>query len=110
MSEAVVTGGKRKRSSPFNFMIPQVLTFTFLFLTSIVAIYKDGPEFEIRAFDSDGRQRPDWEATFRRRPLRATRMKPADASEYDWPALAARSARLLDNRAPHAVAAIVVRG
>ena len=36
-----VTGGRRKRSSPFNFMIPQVLTFTFLFLTSIVAIYRD---------------------------------------------------------------------
>lgn len=36
-----VTGGKRKRSSPFNFMIPQVLTFTFLFLTSIVGAYKD---------------------------------------------------------------------
>ena len=36
-----VTGGKRKRSSPFNFMIPQVLTFTFLLLTSAVAIYKD---------------------------------------------------------------------
>ena len=36
-----VTGGKRKRSSPFNFMIPQVLTFTFLFLTSIVGVYKD---------------------------------------------------------------------
>jgi cellulose synthase (UDP-forming) len=27
--------------SPFNFMIPQVLTFTFLFLTSIVAGVKD---------------------------------------------------------------------
>jgi cellulose synthase (UDP-forming) len=36
-----VTGGKRKRSSPFDFMIAQVLTFAFLFLTSIVAIYKD---------------------------------------------------------------------
>jgi cellulose synthase (UDP-forming) len=36
-----VTGSKRKRSSPFNFMIPQVLTFTFLLLTSVVAIYKD---------------------------------------------------------------------
>jgi cellulose synthase (UDP-forming) len=36
-----VTGGKRKRDSPFNFMIPQVLTFTFLALTSLVAIYKD---------------------------------------------------------------------
>ncbi|CAN5254358.1 hypothetical protein BH11ACT2_BH11ACT2_13650 [soil metagenome] len=36
-----VTGGKRTRNSPFNFMIPQVLTFSFLVLTSIVAGYKD---------------------------------------------------------------------
>jgi len=36
-----VTGGARKRNSPFNFMVPQVLTFTFLLLTSVVAIYKD---------------------------------------------------------------------
>ena len=36
-----VTGKKGRRSSPFNFMIPQVLTFVFLLLTSIVAIYKD---------------------------------------------------------------------
>jgi cellulose synthase (UDP-forming) len=36
-----VTGGARRRNSPFNFMVPQVLTFTFLLLTSVVAIYKD---------------------------------------------------------------------
>jgi cellulose synthase (UDP-forming) len=36
-----VTGKKGRRSSPFNFMIPQVITFTFLALTSVVAIYKD---------------------------------------------------------------------
>lgn len=36
-----VTGGARKRSSPFNFMIPQTLFFFFLALTSVVAIYKD---------------------------------------------------------------------
>lgn len=36
-----VTGGKRDRSSPFNVMVPQVLFFWFLLLTSIVAIYKD---------------------------------------------------------------------
>jgi cellulose synthase (UDP-forming) len=36
-----VTGGTRRRRSPFNFMIPQVLTFTFLALTSVVAVYKD---------------------------------------------------------------------
>ncbi len=36
-----VTGAKGKRISPFNFMIPQVLTFTFLLLTSVVAGFKD---------------------------------------------------------------------
>lgn len=36
-----VTGGRRDRSSPFNVMIAQTLFFWFLFLTSIVAIYKD---------------------------------------------------------------------
>ena len=36
-----VTGGSGRRSSPFNFMIPQVMVFTFLLLTSFVAISKD---------------------------------------------------------------------
>ncbi len=36
-----VTGGKRARRSPFNYMIPQTLFFVFLFLTSIVAGVKD---------------------------------------------------------------------
>jgi cellulose synthase (UDP-forming) len=36
-----VTGRKGQYSSPFNYMIPQVLTFVFLFLTSIVAVQKD---------------------------------------------------------------------
>jgi len=36
-----VTGGARRRTSPFNFMVPQTLFFVFLLLTSIVAIYKD---------------------------------------------------------------------
>lgn len=37
-----VTGARRKRVlSPFNFIVPQVLTFVFLLLTSVVAIYKD---------------------------------------------------------------------
>lgn len=36
-----VTGKRRKRSSPFNFMIPQTLLFVFLLLTSVIAIYKD---------------------------------------------------------------------
>jgi cellulose synthase (UDP-forming) len=36
-----VTGSRGRRSSPFNFMIPQVLFFVFLFLTSLVGIIKD---------------------------------------------------------------------
>ncbi|WP_375426760.1 glycosyltransferase family 2 protein [uncultured Friedmanniella sp.] len=36
-----VTGGKNKPESPFNFIIPQVLTFVFLALTSVVAIWRD---------------------------------------------------------------------
>jgi cellulose synthase (UDP-forming) len=36
-----VTGSRGRRSSPFNFMIPQVMVFAFLFLTSLVAISKD---------------------------------------------------------------------
>ena len=76
----------------------------------IVAIYKDGPQFEVRAIDSDGRQRPEWEDAFRRSPLRAARMQPADVAGYDWQALATRLAPQLGDPPPHAVAAVVVRG
>jgi cellulose synthase (UDP-forming) len=36
-----VTGSKNRAESPFNFMIPQVLVFVFLALTSVVAIWRD---------------------------------------------------------------------
>jgi cellulose synthase (UDP-forming) len=36
-----VTGGVRRRNSPFNVMVPQTLVFIFLALTSVVAVYKD---------------------------------------------------------------------
>ena len=35
------TGDRNRVSSPFNVMIPQVLFFTFLLLTSLVAIWRD---------------------------------------------------------------------
>jgi ATP-dependent helicase HepA len=75
----------------------------------IAVIYKDGPQFVVRAFDSDGRSRPEWANAFRVRPVRATRVKPVDVAEYDWAGLAARLIPELGDRAPHAVAAIVVR-
>jgi ATP-dependent helicase HepA len=74
----------------------------------IVAIYKDGPRFDVQAWDSDGRLRLEWAAAFRVRPLRATRMKPSDSDEYDWRGLATRLAAQLAGRIPHAVAAVVV--
>ena len=36
-----VTGGAGRRKSPFNFIRPQVYLFTFLALTSVVAIWRD---------------------------------------------------------------------
>jgi cellulose synthase (UDP-forming) len=36
-----VTGGNAKPKSPFNFIIPQVLMFFFLLLTSVVSIWRD---------------------------------------------------------------------
>lgn len=36
-----VTGSKTRAESPFNFIFPQVLTFVFLALTSVVAIWRD---------------------------------------------------------------------
>ena len=36
-----VTGGKHRVASPFAFMVPQVLLFTFLLPTSFVAIWRD---------------------------------------------------------------------
>ena len=41
----------------------------------LVAIYKDGPAFDVAAFDMDGRARPDWADAFRRRRSLAARMK-----------------------------------
>ncbi|MGY4857563.1 glycosyltransferase family 2 protein [Cryobacterium sp. AP23] len=35
------TGNRSQVSSPFNFMIPQVLVFVFLLLTSVVAVWRD---------------------------------------------------------------------
>ena len=75
----------------------------------LVAVYKDGPEFDVAAFDMDGQARPDWADAFRRRPLAALRMKAEDAAAHDWPALVARLAPQLGSRRPHAIAAVMVR-
>jgi ATP-dependent helicase HepA len=76
----------------------------------LVAVYKDGPVFEVVAIDSRGQTRPDWAAAIRRRPLRA-RPVSNDADEgVDRAGMIRRLGRQLEvGRRPHAIAAIVVR-
>jgi ATP-dependent helicase HepA len=76
----------------------------------LVAIYKDGPGFEVVARDSAGRDRPDWAAAFRKLPLRARRVP---VGVLDDPASAdlirRLGAQLEPSRRPYALAAVVVR-
>ena len=76
----------------------------------LVAVYKDGPVFEVIAIDSAGRPRPDWAAAFRQRPLRARPVTDEPVEEPRWKAMVRRLGAQLDPaRRPHALAAIVVR-
>ena len=63
--------------------------------TGLIAIYKDGPQFEVVAFDADGRARPDWAEAFRRRSL-------ACAEDEDGRRRGARLARARDASRPAA--------
>src|SRR5688572_16866650 len=76
----------------------------------LVAVYKDGAEFEVVVIDSTGRARHDWAAAFRQRPLRARPMTVEPVEEQNWKEMVRRLGAQLDpSRRPHAVAAIVVR-
>jgi ATP-dependent helicase HepA len=77
---------------------------------ALVAIYKDGPVFEIVAIDSTGQSRRDWAAAIRQRPLRARRLAEDANQSVDWTNLVRRLGQRLDTaRRPHALAAIAVR-
>ncbi|MGE3190577.1 MAG: helicase-related protein [Vicinamibacterales bacterium] len=76
----------------------------------LVAVYKEGPAFEVVAFEAGGRARPDWAAAMRRRPLAVRPLTRAEVEAGDWPGLVRRlGARLDPARRPHAVAAVIVR-
>jgi ATP-dependent helicase HepA len=76
----------------------------------LVAIYKDGPAFEVVAIDSSGQTRRDWAAAIRQRPLRARRLAEDANQHIDWTSLVRRLGQRLDTaRRPHALAAIAVR-
>jgi hypothetical protein len=72
----------------------------------VIAIYKDGPLYEVVALDSAGRARPEWADAIQRPALRAARMKPEDVRAHDWSA----AVRGLGTRAPYAVAGVAVIG
>jgi ATP-dependent helicase HepA len=75
----------------------------------LVAMYKEGPGFEVVARDSTGRDRPDWATAIRQRPPRARRIG-ISASSGEWKELIRRLGAGLDPaRRPYAVAAISVR-
>jgi ATP-dependent helicase HepA len=74
-----------------------------------IAIYKDGPQFEIVALDASGQVRQEWAEALRDRSAAPLRMKPEDAAGHDWKTIVPCLSSQLGNRRPHAVAAIVVR-
>jgi len=75
----------------------------------LVAIYRDGPGFDVTALDHTGRDRPEWAAVFRSRPLRARRPA-SDIDDKEWTESIRRLAARLDPaRRPYALAAVVVR-
>jgi ATP-dependent helicase HepA len=75
----------------------------------LVAVYKDGPAFDVVAIDADGRGRPDWADAFRRRPLRARQPPLEDIDDRSWTGLARQLGTRLDPaRRPHALAWVVV--
>jgi ATP-dependent helicase HepA len=76
----------------------------------LVAIYKDGPGFDVVARDSSGRDRPDWAVAFRQRPLRARRVSPGALDDPASADMVRRlGAQLEPSRRLHALAAVVVR-
>lgn len=76
----------------------------------LVAIYKDGPAFEVVAIDSEGQSRLDWAEAILQRPIRAFPVLGKAAEDHEWRGMVRRLGAQLDaTRRLHAVAAIIVR-
>jgi len=76
----------------------------------LAAIYKDGPDFEIVAFDAQGRARADWAAALRQRPQAVRRPVDDAPGRAPWTATLRRLGALLDPvRTPHALVSLAVR-
>jgi ATP-dependent helicase HepA len=75
----------------------------------LVAIYRDGPSFDVVALDTAGRDRRDWAGVFEQQPLRV-RAVTGETAGADWRAMVRRLGTRLDpSRRPYALAAVVVR-
>ena len=75
----------------------------------LIAIYKEGPQVEVRALDADGHPRAKWAEALMRQSPAATAMSAADQRGRDWPSIVGNLAPKLGKRLPHAVASVVVR-
>ncbi|MDO8681655.1 MAG: helicase-related protein [Acidobacteriota bacterium] len=76
----------------------------------LIAIYKDGPAFEVIAIDVGGNARPDWAAAVLRRPINVRPVTGEAAKDVEWRSMVRRLGAQLDpTRRLHAVAAIEVR-
>ncbi len=76
----------------------------------LAAVYKDGPVFDVVAFDATGQPRPDWAAALRQRPLRARPVTSDPDDDGKWMGMIRRLGTQLEpSRRPHAVAAVLVR-
>jgi ATP-dependent helicase HepA len=76
----------------------------------LIAIYKEGPAFEVVAIDLDGTARSDWAAVMLTRPIAVRPIGGAAAKSVEWRDMVRRLSTMLDPaRRPYAVAAIEVR-
>lgn len=76
----------------------------------LVAIYKDGPAFEVVALDADGNPRLDWAEAVLQRPIKARPIGGKAAESHEWRGMVRRLGAQLDPaRRLHALAALVVQ-
>jgi ATP-dependent helicase HepA len=74
----------------------------------LLALYKEGPVFEVVAVDADGKERPEWASVLLRRPLRGRDID-AGLLDDEWSAAIRRMGLALDPaRRPVAIAALIL--
>ena len=76
----------------------------------LIAIYKEGPAFEVIAIDLDGKSRADWAPAVFTRPIAVRPFGERRRKETEWRDMVRRLGAMLDpTRRLHAIAAMRVR-